>query len=287
MIRKVQVGERFRPGASTWNAFVDAANAHEASLRDGGDGVGGSARPTLIFRAKNTTGVDLARFAVAQPGAPLFTPSVNLKGWQNEPVPTLVVPSATTAGRLAVAIEPIASGKIGRVMLAGVVNVKVEVTDADLLTAGEIEASTAKMQTRPDGSALILWREAGTSGERWAIVALNAARASSGGKAQYVIIASDQISTSPPRWRYTIKRGQTNHSNGEVTPVSGAPELIAYNTREDPSAYQNGQSLSIGVATLGVGPVEGVVGAYYSGVNSSGTPVYHFSEVNPTTTTCA
>jgi hypothetical protein len=200
---------------------------------------------TPIFRAKNTTGADLARFAVAQPDAPPFTPSVNLKGWQNEPVPALVVPSATTAGRLAVAIEPIASGKIGRVMLAGVVNAKGEVTDADLLTAGEIEASTAKMQTRPDGSALILWREAGTSGERWALVALNAARASAGGIAQYAVISSESISTTPKRWRYTIKRGQTDPATGLVTAVSGAPELVAYNLREDTSGYQHGQDLEL------------------------------------------
>jgi hypothetical protein len=72
-----------------------------------------------------------------------------------------------------VAVEPIESGKIGRVAVGGVVQCKVDVTSADDKFVA-CKASAAELKTGTTGEGLILWKESGTGTGKWALVRLAA-----------------------------------------------------------------------------------------------------------------
>jgi hypothetical protein len=79
-------------------------------------------------------------------------------------------PSATTTA-WCVAVEPIESGKVGRVAVGGVVQCKVEVTSADDKFVA-CKASTAELKTGTTGEGLILYKQSGTGSNKWALVRL-------------------------------------------------------------------------------------------------------------------
>jgi hypothetical protein len=65
-------------------------------------------------------------------------------------------------------VEPIESGKVGRVAVGGVVQCKVSVTNsADKFVA--CQASTSELKTGSKGEGLILWKDDSTG---WALVRL-------------------------------------------------------------------------------------------------------------------
>jgi hypothetical protein len=84
------------------------------------------------------------------------------------PVLTGVAPeSGDTAW--AVAVEPIAAGKIGRVAVGGVVQCKVEINDDgdEFVEAGD---SVDELVTGTSGQGAILWKESGTGAGKWALI---------------------------------------------------------------------------------------------------------------------
>lgn len=85
--------------------------------------------------------------------------------FQDTPVLTGGTPSATTTA-WCVAVEPIESGKIGRVAVAGVVQAKVSVGDSSHKFA-RAKASASELETATSGEALVLWKGSG-----WALVRL-------------------------------------------------------------------------------------------------------------------
>jgi hypothetical protein len=92
--------------------------------------------------------------------------------FEEMPVLTGGTPSATTTA-WCVTVEPIESGKIGRVAVGGVVQCKVEVDKADDKFAA-CKASAAELKTGTSGEGLILWKESGTGTGKWALVRLAA-----------------------------------------------------------------------------------------------------------------
>jgi hypothetical protein len=95
--------------------------------------------------------------------------------FEEMPVLTGGTPSATTTA-WCVAVEPIESGKVGRVAVGGVVQCKVEVDKADDKLAA-CKASSSELKTGSTGEGLILWKESGTGTGKWAIVRLASAGA--------------------------------------------------------------------------------------------------------------
>jgi hypothetical protein len=84
------------------------------------------------------------------------------------PVLSAGVPNNNTQS-LCVALEPIESGKIGRVAVDGVVPVKLDIVNENHKFA-RCTTSTSQMTTDWGGPALILWKESGTGSDKWGLV---------------------------------------------------------------------------------------------------------------------
>jgi hypothetical protein len=66
-------------------------------------------------------------------------------------------------------VEPIESGKIGKVAVGGVVQCKVTVDKTD---DKFVACASGGLQTGVKGEGLILWKESGTGSGKWALVRL-------------------------------------------------------------------------------------------------------------------
>jgi hypothetical protein len=129
--------------------------------------------PYTWVMAKNNTGSNIERWGVLAITGMDITPGTSQTAtgqFEQLPVVTGGTPSATTTA-WCVAVEPIESGKIGRVAVGGVVQCKVEVTSADDKFVA-CKASTAELKTGTTGEGLILWKDSGTGAGKWALVRL-------------------------------------------------------------------------------------------------------------------
>jgi hypothetical protein len=72
-----------------------------------------------------------------------------------------------------VAVEPILAGNLGLVAVDGVVQVKLNVTNATDKFASPAAASR-ELTTSSSGQASILWKEAGTGAGKWGLVRIGA-----------------------------------------------------------------------------------------------------------------
>jgi hypothetical protein len=285
--RRVVAGQRLDGvSADDWNAFIDTAMA--ARQRQPGperDAVKAGDQ-TEVF-VKNGTASALPRHGVIRLLDPLFGPGDNLEEFVSRPCFTVEVPTAASGGRIGVLPEPIAAGKIGRATVAGVAVCKVEVTDPTARFAAEKPGTAAKLITAAQGPVQILWRESGTSGDKWAVVRIGGGQAASGDPTHLIQSATSIVGAAKPRWRYTLKRATTDTTTGLVTVDSGALTVIGYNDAEDTGGasnanYQHGQALTINGATITLGPVTGSVPAFWTGLyDGSGVPIYRFNQQNP------
>jgi hypothetical protein len=166
----VQPGERLQIRASTWNALLDMerriATGEGAAPASPGRG---QSDPTLI-RVKNTSTTDLGRYGVCGLGDTLWMPTDNQAQFLEMVVLKAIAPASNMQLTFGVAVEPIAIDRIGRVQVEGSTPVKINVTDEANQWA-ICTANMTRLETRPYGTARILWKEAGT-GERWGVVRL-------------------------------------------------------------------------------------------------------------------
>lgn len=125
-----------------------------------------------IILARNNTGGDLPRWGVMRISGIEINPSANDTGrrsFEEMPCITGAKPDANTGGKFVIAVEPIPSGKIGRVSAAGIVQAKVLFSSASHTRAKPKDNTIEHLETANGGPAEILW-SAGTSGEQWALV---------------------------------------------------------------------------------------------------------------------
>lgn len=106
------------------------------------------------------TGVDITPTATESDTATMT--------FQDSPVVTGGTPSSSTTS-WGVAIEPIASGSIGRLAVAGVVQCKIEVDKSD---DKFVACASGGLKSGVKGESLILWKESGTGSGKWALVRL-------------------------------------------------------------------------------------------------------------------
>ena len=172
-LKKVQSGDPLVIPAPAYNAFVDTAMAHQARQ----NGLSQTATPTFqpsgIILVRNDSGGAVDRFGVLGLGNPIILPTDNEQAFKNRAAFAGVTPDADDHwNRYVITQEPIAAGKIGRAMAAGVTAVKLDVVTADIMSATLINGETAKLATGP-GGAQILWRDeppGGYGNEAWAKV---------------------------------------------------------------------------------------------------------------------
>ncbi len=172
--KKVQPGQRLEVTAEAFNAFLDAARAVREHKVFGTD-ASQFFRQSGIVKVRNASGADQGRFAVLGLTEPIILPAANEPEFKRQVTFEGVVPSKSDhKGKFAVLLEPVADGKIGLAVVAGVVPVRLQVDPNQLYDRAEIiDADTGKLLNVPHGSARVLWIDAIGSEERWAIVRLD------------------------------------------------------------------------------------------------------------------
>lgn len=175
-LQKVQPGEKLRITARTFNAFIDAAQAHQAnrhSLLVPGQRT--QANQSLVW-VRNDSGEDRARFDVLALGDPLFTPDDALIEFQNRPSFEGISPVSDTHFESFVVLqEPIPDGGMGLGLVTGVTACQVAVEYETDAYAGVIDGVYDRLLGGSDGGARILWKESG-EGLKWAVVLVGASR---------------------------------------------------------------------------------------------------------------
>jgi len=156
--------------------------------------------PYTWVMAKNNTGSTIPRWGVlAITGMDITPGSSTTATGQFEQLPVVAggTPSDTTTA-WCVAVEPIAAGKIGRVAVGGVVQVKVEVADSSHVFA-KCKASTSELKSTDNGEGVILWKGAG----QWALVRLGNGRGTQIDVVTNVTLGATGISVEKKRaWVY-------------------------------------------------------------------------------------
>jgi hypothetical protein len=172
--KKVQPGQRLEITAEAFNAFLDAARAVREHKQFGAE-ASQFFRQSGIVKVKNASGADRGRFAVLGLTEPIVLPADNPAEFKRQVTLEGVVPAKNEhKGKFAVLLEPVAAGKIGLAVVAGVVPVRLQVDPAKLYDCAEIiDGNTQALRNVPHGSARVLWVEATGSTERWAVVRLD------------------------------------------------------------------------------------------------------------------
>jgi hypothetical protein len=178
--KKVQPGQRLEITAEAFNAFLDAARAVREHKVFGTD-ASQYFRQSGIVKVKNTSGANQGRFAVLGLTEPIILPADNPAEFKRQVTFEGVVPAKNDhKGKFAVLLEPVADGKIGLAVVAGVVPVRLEVDPAKLYDCAEIiDSNTQALRNQPHGSARVLWvqepdpSDPTTQYLRWAVVRLD------------------------------------------------------------------------------------------------------------------
>jgi len=172
--KKVQPGQRLEITAEAFNAFLDAARAAREHKQFGTE-ASQFFRQSGIVKVKNASGADRGRFAVLGLSEPIILPAANETEFKRQVTFEGVVPAKNDhKGKFAVLLEPVAAGKIGLAVVAGVVPVRLQVDPAKLYDCAEIiDGNTQALRNQPHGSARVLWVEGTGSTERWAVVRLD------------------------------------------------------------------------------------------------------------------
>ncbi|MBA2480904.1 MAG: hypothetical protein H0V44_09590, partial [Planctomycetes bacterium] len=179
-LTKVSRGQPLRMTAEAFNAFVDAAQAHQA----GGQGFGAAGtaltRQAGIVPVRNDSGVDQDRFAILGIDDVLITPGDNLAAFQERVSFSAILPDADVhAQRFCILQDPIAAGSLGRALIAGITPARLAVQADDDAVAAVVTGDSARLETGSDGGARILWKESGV-GDRWAVVQIPAGGSAGG-----------------------------------------------------------------------------------------------------------
>lgn len=168
---RVEQGQKLSTAISAraWNRAQDAADI-VLGARPGfeADGIRGPSAPYTSVYCRAS--VDVDRWGILAISGMESTPSGPAGQFHDMPVLTGGAPTTGTVA-FCVAVEPIASGKVGRVAVDGVVQCKLDVQDASH-TLARCKGSTTELQTASDGNALVLWKDGGTGTGKWALVRL-------------------------------------------------------------------------------------------------------------------
>lgn len=214
----------------------------------------GSFRQAGVLKVKNLTGADQPRFAVLGLGAPIVTPTANLKEFKRRPTFLGARPAAAThKNKIAILQQPLRKGSICDAVAAGVSIVRVTGAAADF--AELIDGDATKLQCQSSGSARILWAESG-SADRWAIVRLESFSTKIGAAAR----ATFSTFAFAPNLQFEVANPagfiDPNHPERMVIPVDGFYSITAgvlWNSA--PSSVSDQRQIDIVAFISGLGNV--------------------------------
>jgi hypothetical protein len=173
ILRRLRVGDSLDnfPG-DTFNAICDAVEAFQRSGQVAPPPLPAAVvQRNMTVRIHNDTGIDLGRSAVVGLGDPIATPPTFADVVNRAPVLHAVVPDVDVhKRRFAIVPMPVPDDAGGEAVRAGFVWCQVEVQEDSHQYAQLRDGDTTKFDTAKSGPAEILWREAGASGTKWALV---------------------------------------------------------------------------------------------------------------------
>lgn len=168
---RVEKGQKLSSAfsARAWNRAQDAADV-VLGVTPGveADGIRGPSAPYTYVYCKASVAV--GRWGVLEITGMEIAPTGATATSQFESMPVIQggIPSETSRA-IAIAVEPIAAGAIGRVAIDGAVQVKLDVGHVDHRFARP-KASTSAMQSDWGGPAMILWKPSSTGSDQWSLV---------------------------------------------------------------------------------------------------------------------
>jgi hypothetical protein len=175
MARRVRTGDRLNITAAEYNRLLAAADAIARDRLSGGGGNRTHVRDAATVRVQYQSATTVPIGGIVGFDAPLGDPDVgpmDLARFVRDATIQSVRPIADEhLGRFGVAIEPIAEDKVGRVVFAGVVAARVNIQETWHQYADVANSGGTTLQSKPDGSAQILWRrDENQIGIQWAVV---------------------------------------------------------------------------------------------------------------------
>jgi len=221
-MKKVSPGDRLSIPASTYNAFIDAAQANRGSQADIMSASGRVNTAGLVY-IRNDSLANIPRFGVLGIDKPIFAPEEAPNSFFNRIVLSGVFPvEGVHEGRFVILSEPLAAGKIGRGYAAGCCVAKVNVvTESAALYADIADDETEFLSCGPHGTAQILWKEEGT-GEKWAIIRFGVLR-SIIPVTMTQVGGSDGTASAAATWTYDIEDVITETVLAEAVNPAAAP----------------------------------------------------------------
>ncbi len=180
-MEKVRSGEAVSIRASTWNAFIDAANfTRQARQNRLGEGLKSGLGFGIVL-VKNCEERTYERFAALSVTGVCVTADANEDEFVScQPV---LQGSRVTDERVerpyVILQEPLEAGAVGRAMLMGVTPAKVVVNDPEDGYAVPKAGSDGSLESAATGVARILWKGSG-SGARWCLLQLGGAGGGAG-----------------------------------------------------------------------------------------------------------
>ena len=187
-MEKVRSGDKVVIKASTWNAFIDAANfAKEQRQNQLGKGLKSGVAAGIVL-VKNAESEQRDRFSALVLSDVAVPPNVNEDEFVS--CPPVFIGQKMTEERegkpYAILLQPLAHDEIGRAMVLGITPAKVTIQDTDDQYAVPTpESSTGALQSDATGVARILWK-AGGSGSQWCLLQLGGAGSGAGGEKAFM-----------------------------------------------------------------------------------------------------
>ena len=168
-LKRQVAGQAFNPSASTWNAFVDLAEAASQEDSNPSEQKRPPTKQPAIVWVKNSSGNDLDRFCAVKLGSPLFTQEQSENDFFNRIAFNAVELEGQENETVAILQEPLASDKIGKAAIAGMTIAKIEVTDENHKYAGYSKNHPDYLVSIDEGPLRLVYNP-GVGEETWGVV---------------------------------------------------------------------------------------------------------------------
>lgn len=170
-LKKVQPGDDLNISARTFNTFIDTA---QWAARQRGTQTRSRQPKNLpqsgVVLVKNETGELREQGDALGIDGPIFTPADNLATFKGQvALRGVALDPAEHFGAFVVLLEPLADGKIGRAVIAGVAVALVQMRHAKHRFADAAAGEPQRLASAVVGAARILWKQYDT-GTSWAIL---------------------------------------------------------------------------------------------------------------------
>ena len=184
--KKVQAGQDLQIPAEVWNTLLDMAQRDKQQKHNILSNPTADFRQSGVIKLRNASGQPLDAFSILELSAPIIAPLNNLNEFKRQVALDGVLPSPAARSRFAITLQPLAAGRIGLAVAAGVIAVKVLVESASYPCAEPIEGTSSHLRCVAHGPASILWMES-TGASRWAIVRIDESN-----QEEMVLVTSNQ-----------------------------------------------------------------------------------------------